>query len=165
MNKSINALVIIYSGKPSIKRVDVAAAIAEQLKQLGIVESLSDITITAKDSDSLSNLIVKEIYSGVTAETININAKSEDTKLLEGAIVLIGTMFAESLVIGKETGNYAPLMKDLLINIHDEAVRRALDIISGNGTQGTVSRAILTKYKFTASAVAVMKEALATYIG
>lgn len=162
MKKSINAIIVMYNGAPVGTNEVAVSMIASALAQSGLVEDYDDITIVAKDTEALTQAAIRECTSDKPdVKIINLKKKDED-QLMEGAIIFLGTLFKESLKEGKETRNYGSFMKDLLINSHDEKVRRAIEVIATK--QGSVSKGLFSEYYMTKGAIETIRDAHGTIV-
>lgn len=166
MNKTANAVIILYNGKPFTKEHEpIAEAIVEAFTTANIIDDVKDIEIKSKDTEGICAALLKD--STATSMEYSIvpfkqpaDAKKDQLDLLNGAIVLIGTSFAESLIIGKKTRNYSQFMRDLLLSKDDPKIRRAIEVIATS--QAHTSKKILDEYRITSGAIETIRDANST---
>ena len=161
MNKSMNAVIVFYNGSPiTPSNVEVPATIAQLLCNYGLVEDKDSITIVAKDVTGIMNALLRdnvEISDG--PRVININ-KPVDSKIQDAtieAIKLIGKMFAESLIIGRNTSNYGPLMRDLLMHRDDTLIRNAIKVIAESNA--SIPKNLFNNFNITPAAIETIRDA------
>jgi len=161
MNKSMNAVIVFYNGSPiTPSNVEVPATIAQLLCNYGLVEDKDSITIVAKDVTGIMNALLRdnvEISDG--PRVININ-KPVDSKIQDAtieAIKLIGKMFAESLIVGKNTSNYGPFMRDLLMHRDDTLIRNAIKVVAESNA--SVPKKLFRDYNITSGAIETIRDA------
>jgi hypothetical protein len=175
MSKTANAIIILYNGKPFTKEHEpIAEAIVETFTTAHIIDDVKDIVIKAKDTEGICAALLKDATatsmeysvnsSGQPADIISIlannNAKKDQLDLLNGAIIIIGTSFAESLIIGKKTRNYSQFMRDLLLSKDDPKIRRAVEVIATSNAH--TSKKILDEYRITPGAIETIRDANGT---
>lgn len=166
MNKSANAIIILYNGKPFTEEHEpIAEAIVEVFTTAHIIDDVKDIVIKAKDAEGICAALLKDhVATEQPADIISIlannNAKKDQLDLLNGAIIIIGTSFAESLIIGKKTRNYSQFMRDLLLSKDDPKIRRAVEVIATSNAH--TSKKILDEYRITPGAIETIRDANGT---
>ena len=160
MNK-MNIIVIGYRGTPIDE--DHFVHLTSALCEMGVVADLKGIVVKAIDHDSIMKIIAQDV-----AKDLNLNpnishkvdtAESDRLKeieMTEGALVLIGTLFAEALKEGKETNNYGKFAFQLFMRCSDDAIAAAIERLATAHT--SVSKRILQKYHFAPGAFEVIRD-------
>ena len=157
MNR-INAIVILYNGDEFPERV--SDIMHKVLRDSGIVEDGSGISIISIDQESLTELIGKEI-APVALSKVMVPEKNSEDEALQNAIIFIGTMCAESLIESKKDSNYRRFAIDLATKLGDEKMRNAIEIIAN--TKGKVTKALLNKYKMTSGAIETIRDVYGSF--
>lgn len=161
---SANAILILYHGE-SIT-TDIAAALNLVLSQYGVIQTSSDAIIKHFDADSIAKLLTKEEIKNICKDNkdivrfIQLSTNENESKAVRNAIILIGTMFAESLKEGLETGNFSKFATDLILNSEDIRVANAIEIIATH--HGEASKALLTKYRMKGGALETVRDIYGT---
>lgn len=159
-----NAILILYHGE-SIT-ADTAAALNLVLLQYGVIQTPDDAIIKHFDADSIAKLLTKEEIKNIcidgenSVRFVQLSTNENENEAIRSAITLIGTMFAESLKEGMETGNFSKFATDLILNSEDVRVANAIEIIATH--HGKVSKALLTKYRMKGGALETVRDIYGT---
>ena len=162
MNKPC-ALVIVYNGTADITQ-QAAHDIIQAMFDNGVTSTPKLTELKAFDTDALADIIIEDLIVRTHKSEVKIvdltktqQAKEDpDAKAIENAYVFLGTMFAESLKKGKETGNYSEFAMSLMLGINDERISNAIEILSTK--TGKVSGRKWNKYNMTTAALDVIKD-------
>jgi len=163
MNKSANVIIVLYNGKPLVNNAVIPVNIANMLCINGLVDSVEDVTIVAKDSDGISKALLRENQEDVTIEIPihkSVEDKTRDATI--EAITMIGKMFAESLIVGKNTSNYGPLMRDLLMHRDDALIRNAVKVVAES--HASIPKKLFKVYNITPGAIETIRDANGTLL-
>lgn len=164
MNKSANAIIVLYNEEPLVNNAIVPVNIAQILCSSGLVDDKEDITIVTKDSDSISKALLQGTIEVPTSRVVGIGKSAEETvkdATIE-AIKMIGTMFAESLITGKATSNYGPFMRDLLMHRDDTVIRSAIKVVAES--HASVPKKLFRDYNITPGAIETIRDANGTLL-
>lgn len=162
MNKPC-AIVIVYNGTADITQ-QAARSIIQTMFDCGVTNTPQSAEMKAFDTDSLADIIIEDLVARTHKSEVKIvdltkkqQAKEDpDAKAIENAYVFLGTMFAESLKKGKETGNYSEFAMSLMLGINDERISNAIEILSTK--TGKVSGRKWNQYNMTTAALDVIKD-------
>lgn len=157
MNKSANAIIVLYNGEPLVNNAIVPVNIAQILCSSGLVSNVEDVTIVTKDSDSISKALLQDTINVSTSRVVDINNQDKVQNATIEAIKLIGKMFAESLIIGKNTSNYGPFMRDLLMHRDDTVIRSAIKVVAES--HASVPKKLFRDYNITPGAIETIRDA------
>lgn len=160
-DKSINAIVVIYNGSPVTPNdASIPMNIAQLLHNYGFIEDTDNVTVIAKDANGISKALLRddvEDFGGPRIITINKPADAKVQDATMEALKLIGKMFAESLIVGKNTSNYGPLMRDLLMHRDDTLVRSAIKVVAESNA--SVPKKLFRDYNITPGAIETIRDA------
>lgn len=158
MNKPC-AIVVVYNGTADITP-QAAHDIIQTMFDNGVTPTPNSAELKAFDTDALTSMVIESLISGIDkpeVKVVNLKDKKIDPdEDLENAYVFIGTMYAESLKKGKETGNYGEFAMSLMLGIDDEKVLNAIEILSTK--RGKVRKAKWNAYNMTPAALDVIKD-------
>ena len=162
MNKSTNVIIVLYNGKPLVNNAVIPVNIANMLCINGLVDSVEDVTIVAKDSDGISKALLQDTINVSTSRVVDINNQDEVQNATIEAITMIGKMFAESLIVGKNTSNYGPLMRDLLMHRDDTLIRNAVKVVAES--HASIPKKLFKVYNITPGAIETIRDANGTLL-
>lgn len=152
------AIVVVYNGTADITK-QAAHNIIQTMFDNGVTPTPNSARLKAFDTDALTSMIVENLVSGIDkteVKIIDLKDKENDYgKEIENAFVFLGTMYAESLKKGKETGNYSEFAMSLMLGIDDEKVLNAIEILATK--TGKVSGRKWNQYNMTPGALDVIK--------
>ena len=162
MNKPC-AIVIVYNGTADITQ-QAAHDIIQTMFDCGVTSTPKSTELKAFDTDALADIIIEDLIARTHKSEVKIvdltktqQAKEDpDAKAIENAYVFLGTMFAESLKKGKETGNYSEFAMSLMLGINDERISNAIEILATK--TGKVSSRKWNQYNMTTAALDVIKD-------
>ena len=162
MNKPC-ALVIVYNGTADITQ-QAAHEIIQTMFDCGVTATPKLTELKAFDTDALADIIIEDLIVRTHKSEVKIvdltktqqSKEDPNDKAIENAYVFLGTMFAESLKKGKETGNYSEFAMSLMLGINDERISNAIEILSTK--TGKVSGRKWNKYNMTTAALDVIKD-------
>jgi hypothetical protein len=158
MNKPC-AIVVVYNGTADITP-QAAHNIIQTMFDNGVTPTPNSAELKAFDTDAITSMIIESLISGIDKPEVKVvnlkDRKTDRNEEIENAFVFLGTMYAESLKKGKETGNYGEFAMSLMLGIDDEKVLNAIEILSTKC--GKVSKAKWNTYNMTPAALDVIKD-------
>lgn len=162
MNKPC-AIVIVYNGTADITQ-QAAHDIIQAMFDNGVTSTPKLTELKAFDTDALADIIIEDLITRTHKSEVKIvdltkkqqTKEDPEVKAIENAYVFLGTMFAESLKKGKETGNYSEFAMSLMLGINDERISNAIEILATK--TGKVSGRKWNQYNMTTAALDVIKD-------
>lgn len=158
MNK-LGVIAIGYRGKPM--REEDAAVIALTLQQLHLTNDIKNVVIKFIDHDSVLSCIAKSIAEDINSDSnvkvVNIEGKKMVfDEALEAAIILVGTVFKDSLRECAKTGNYHKFAMELMLHCPNDNIAEAIEMIATR--RGNVRQDVIDKYCMTPGAIEVIRD-------
>lgn len=153
------AIVVVYNGTADITK-QAAHNIIQTMFDNGVTPTPNSAELKAFDTDALTSMVIESLISGIDKSEVKIvdlkDEKTNDAEEIENAYVFLGTMYAESLKKGKETGNYSEFAMSLILGIDDEKVSNAIEILSTKS--GKIYGRKWNQYNMTKGALDVIKD-------
>lgn len=163
--KNVHCLVLLY-GATGEFTAEMAAQVAQYMCNNGVVEKIDEMVIKDFDTEAIAKALlgaasIDMMNDEPSARIIHFEkpvSSEEDIKneAMSKAIEYIGTFFAESLAIGKETNNYSKFALELAMRVEDDHTAQAIEIIAKG--IGKPSRHTLSKFRITPGAREVIRD-------